>query len=194
VQPGSLLLQAGQVWLCGHGIWLVLKVFILSEYYGRGALPALAYIRVAHPTPEPRVWCCGALHHGAVIVPAARRPQMMRELAGAPLGEAGSGGHLAIAQLVDSRFNRCKSALRVTESWALGLPVIASDVTPFRDVIEHGVTGMLCRSAEDWTKALTELEHDGAMRMELARNGRLKARGLVITKHAQEWEAAYHSV
>lgn len=145
-------------------------------------------------TPEPRVWCCGALHHGAVIVPAARRPQMMRELAGAPLAEAGSGGHLAIAQLVDSRFNRCKSALRVTESWALGLPVIASDVTPFCDVIEHGVTGMLCRSAEDWTKALTELEHDGAMRMELARNGRLKARGLVITKHAQEWEAAYHSV
>ena len=39
---------------------------------------------------------------------------------------------LAIAPLESSRFNECKSNLRLLEYGALGLPVIATDITPYR--------------------------------------------------------------
>jgi glycosyltransferase involved in cell wall biosynthesis len=40
---------------------------------------------------------------------------------------------LALAPLVDNAFNLCKSALKVIELGALGVPVVASDLRPYRN-------------------------------------------------------------
>lgn len=60
---------------------------------------------------------------------------------------------IAIAPLVDTPFNRCKSALKLMEYGALGLPVIASAITPY-------ATAPVLRAAshEQWLAALRELE------------------------------------
>lgn len=64
---------------------------------------------------------------------------------------------VSIAPLADIPFNHGKSNLRILQMWATGYPVIASDVGPYADTIEHGKDGLLCRSTEDWIKALEDL-------------------------------------
>jgi glycosyltransferase involved in cell wall biosynthesis len=46
----------------------------------------------------------------------------------------------------------------ILEAMAAGLPVIASDLPAHRDVIQHGSTGWLVRSAEELAEALSALE------------------------------------
>ena len=61
----------------------------------------------------------------------------------------------AVAPLVDTEFNRAKSALKILEYAAASLPVVASDVTPYREVIEHGKTGFLvANNPSAWAAAL----------------------------------------
>ena len=40
-------------------------------------------------------------------------------------------GDIALAPLVDNPFNRCKSAVKVYEAWASGIPIITSPVGPY---------------------------------------------------------------
>jgi len=55
-------------------------------------------------------------------------------------------GHLAaLAPLADNPFNRCKSNLKMLEAGAKGLPLLASDVRPYR---EPGV--LLARDVAGW--------------------------------------------
>ncbi len=63
---------------------------------------------------------------------------------------------LAVAPLEHNRFNECKSNLRILEYGALGWPVIASDIAPYRE-------GPFCRvhnQPRAWIKAIRERIHD----------------------------------
>jgi glycosyltransferase involved in cell wall biosynthesis len=61
----------------------------------------------------------------------------------------------AVAPLVETDFNRAKSAIKLLEYSAAGLPVIASNVSPYREEIENGVTGLLAaNNSSAWTAAL----------------------------------------
>lgn len=60
---------------------------------------------------------------------------------------------VALAPLADNIFNRCKSELKLIEAGWMGKAVIASDIPPYSDVIEHGVDGFLVkphRNNIDW--------------------------------------------
>ena len=50
---------------------------------------------------------------------------------------------VVLAPLVDNNFNRCKSELKLIEAGWMGKCVIASDIYPYNEVIEHGVDGFL---------------------------------------------------
>lgn len=63
---------------------------------------------------------------------------------------------LALAPLVDNAFNRCKSALKVIELGALGVPVIASDLRPYRDT--HAI--LVADDARAWNAAIDEWAFD----------------------------------
>lgn len=60
---------------------------------------------------------------------------------------------LAIAPLEHNRFNECKSNLRLLEYGALGIPVIASDIQPYRSGLP--VTCLRNRPA-DWIKVIRD--------------------------------------
>lgn len=60
---------------------------------------------------------------------------------------------LAIAPLEHNRFNECKSNLRLLEYGALGIPVIASDIQPYRSGLP--VTCLRNRP-EDWIKVIRD--------------------------------------
>lgn len=59
-------------------------------------------------------------------------------------------GHMAaLAPLLDNPFNRCKSNLKTLEAGAKGLPLIASDVRPYRNPADERHV-LYASSAQDW--------------------------------------------
>jgi hypothetical protein len=72
-----------------------------------------------------------------------------------PARLAALGLDVAVAPLEDHPFNRAKSNLKLPEYGILGLPVVASDITPYRDS-----PAILARSASDWIDALRDMVGD----------------------------------
>jgi glycosyltransferase involved in cell wall biosynthesis len=71
----------------------------------------------------------------------------------------------AVIPLVDNEFNRCKSDLKFLEMAALGLPVLASDVVPYSQTIEHRTMGLLVpNTSEGWRSAFDEVAGDPQLR------------------------------
>jgi len=77
--------------------------------------------------------------------------------------------HFAVGlmPLVDSTFNRAKCALKAIEYMACGVPVVASNVGENNIVVEHGKTGFLAVTAEEWVHALETLLGNVALRQEM---------------------------
>jgi glycosyltransferase involved in cell wall biosynthesis len=95
---------------------------------------------------------------------------------------------LAIAPLEDIPFNHGKSNLRLLEYGALGLPVICSDVTPYRN------SPALClpNDPQRWIAALRERIHDlDAAELEGLALRRWVLRDYVLEEHLDEWLEAH---
>lgn len=75
-----------------------------------------------------------------------------------------------LAPLTDTLFNRAKSENKWIEASLVKVPTIASNVGAFKQMIENGVTGLLCESASEWYKALVGLVDSPKKRLELAEN------------------------
>jgi len=98
---------------------------------------------------------------------------------------------IGIAPLSPIPFNRSKSHLKALEYAAMGIPVVASDMEPYRDLVVDGVTGYLVSTPEQWDKRLTELIHDEAARTEMGAAARKRAAEFTIQGNWQLWERAY---
>lgn len=101
---------------------------------------------------------------------------------------------IGLAPLIDSTFNRSKSAIKCMEYAALGIPVIASDVEPYREFVVHGETGWLVRDRYYWKRYLFELASDEAMREEMGAAARRRAANWVIEDGYKRWIRAYESL
>lgn len=83
-----------------------------------------------------------------------------------PAWYANQGFDIAIAPLKDTQFNRCKSNIKWLEASMLSIPMVASDVTPYRD-IKHAKTGFLASNTEQWVKYLSLLIENPALRQKI---------------------------
>lgn len=101
---------------------------------------------------------------------------------------------IGIAPLKPGIFTDAKSAIKVMEYGALGIPCVASDVTPYADYVVDGVTGWLVRRPEQWAQRLRELVNDEAMRTEMGQKAREVASQHTIQAGWRDWEAAYQSI
>jgi SAM-dependent methyltransferase len=101
---------------------------------------------------------------------------------------------IALVPLADTAFNRCRAPIKALEMAALGIPVVASDVEPYRYVVVDGVTGFLCSDERDWHAAVRTLVHDPAMRQEMGAKARDAAAAYTIEEHWPRWAAAYQSL
>lgn len=101
---------------------------------------------------------------------------------------------IGLAPLVPTRFAETKSNIKALEYAALGIPVIASDVAPYRDFVIDGVTGWLVRQPNDWGMRIRQLINDEAMRTEMGAKAKQLAAEWTIQNGWHEWEAAYRSV
>ena len=92
------------------------------------------------------------------------------------------GWDLALAPLMDSLFENCKTNLKYREYAAFGVPGIYSDVPLYSSCVSDGQTGMLVEnSADAWLTALSRLLSDTALRAAIV----LAARADVEKNYAQ---------
>lgn len=103
---------------------------------------------------------------------------------------------IGIAPLLDISFNEFKSPLKVLEYGMAGLSVVASDVAPFRLVIDDGVNGYLVKNKfSDWYDRLAELVENEQRRKELANKLLDKVKNQYnIKTQVYKWEEAYLSL
>lgn len=78
---------------------------------------------------------------------------------------------IGIMPLVDNEFNRGKSALKLVEYLAAGVPIVASDVGENRYVVSDPEHGYLARNPMEWQKTLSTLLGNPALRMQLGSQG-----------------------
>lgn len=101
---------------------------------------------------------------------------------------------VSLAPLANTPFNRSKSALRVQESLALGVPVVASDVPSYRGWVVDGVTGFIVpASTGKWVRALRALQ-DPALRAEMSAAGREAAKAWSIEVLVHRWLDVYYTL
>ncbi len=69
---------------------------------------------------------------------------------------------------VGNRFCEAKSELKFFEAALVGVPTIASPTRPFAEAIQHGETGFLANSNDDWYECLNRLVKDRELRERIA--------------------------
>ena len=75
-----------------------------------------------------------------------------------------------IATLADTRFNRCKSAIKWYEASALKIPTLASNAGPYADEIVDGETGLLFSTPQEFVEKLELLVKDPDLRKRIGQN------------------------
>jgi hypothetical protein len=94
---------------------------------------------------------------------------------------------VGIAPLMDSAFNRCKSALKALEYAALSVPFVHS---PLPEYLWLGA-GVPAHNPRVWERELKRLLTDEAWRIELAEPGRERASGLTYERGCGDWWDAW---
>ena len=78
----------------------------------------------------------------------------------------------AIMPLADDMFNRCKSAARVLDAAAVGVPAIVGSVSDMAQVVVPETTGVIADGAGAWCAALNRLAHDKSATRAMGRAAR----------------------
>lgn len=99
--------------------------------------------------------------------------------------------NIGIAPLKNTKFNRSKSNIKALECAALGIPIVASHVEPYRNFVQDGVTGFLVEYEHNWGTYLRELIEDESLRLAMGRQARELAREWTIEGNIEMWRKAY---
>jgi glycosyltransferase involved in cell wall biosynthesis/uncharacterized protein YdcH (DUF465 family) len=102
---------------------------------------------------------------------------------------------IAIAPLVDNKFNRCKSFIKYFEYTANGLPGVFSSIPPYSEIINDDNNGFLAMNEEEWEQKLETLIENPSLRLEIAQNAQEQIKQhWLIQQHANQWNEAYQQI
>jgi len=77
-----------------------------------------------------------------------------------------------LAPLMDTDWNRGKCGLKVLQYWAAGVPVIASPVGVYKDMIRHRENGLLASNQSEWSDHILELMTNPMLSQRIIAGGR----------------------
>lgn len=86
-----------------------------------------------------------------------------------------AGADINLAVLRPAPTTDAKSEIKWLEAAMLGIPSIVSDTATYRAVVRDNETGLICRTAAEWTTALDRLVCDPALRRALGAGARRQA-------------------
>ncbi len=101
--------------------------------------------------------------------------------------------HAASEVFVSSAWGQESFGIAVVEAMAAGLPVVVSDIPGYREVVDHGVEGLLVppRDPEALAAALLRVLRDPSLAERLGRAGRARARAYDWSIVVDRLEACY---
>jgi glycosyltransferase involved in cell wall biosynthesis len=91
--------------------------------------------------------------------------------------------HVGIMPLTDDEFSRGKSAFKLLQYQASGLPLLASPVGENNKVVLPGKNGFLCSNTADWSKAVQLLRNDQCLYEQYSSNARSMAYEYSLQKY-----------
>jgi glycosyltransferase involved in cell wall biosynthesis len=92
---------------------------------------------------------------------------------------AGLQNPIGVIPLDDSEFSSCKSAVKYFDYSVAGLATVCSNVSPYKEVIDNGINGLLVENTtEAWFAALDRLVTDGGLRADIANRAAKRVREL----------------
>ena len=93
-----------------------------------------------------------------------------------------------------NEWNRRKFFMKLVQYMTLGIPAVCTPLGSNPDVVEHGRTGFLADTPEEWLGHLTTLVEDGALRAEMgARAAEVAAERYTLQANAERIVAAFRS-
>lgn len=101
---------------------------------------------------------------------------------------------IAVAPLIETGFNQGKSDLKIKEYAALGIPVIASRMTPYKESVKDGYTGLLATTGKEWYDNIELLIKNEELRKQLGKNNLQWHKENTIDRHIGEWLQFYNRV
>tara|TARA_R100000734_G_scaffold19103_1_gene18125 strand:+ start:5062 stop:6108 length:1047 start_codon:yes stop_codon:yes gene_type:complete len=107
------------------------------------------------------------------VVDLGTYPQMLNAKSTMPVENIFQYGNqykefnISLCPVKSNVFTRCKSPLKVAEAVYTDTAVIATDATPYREFIEDGKTGLLCKHHLDWRKKVKMLHESPSMAEDL---------------------------
>lgn len=96
---------------------------------------------------------------------------------------------VCLAPLEPTAFNETKSAIRVQEHSALGIPIIASPSLAYTEYLFDGRNGFYADEEDEWENHLETLYRDASLRGMMSRQGRKMARAWTTEQNAIYWES-----
>ena len=144
---------------------------------------AVIDVMLAHPGVE--LWLGGHLSTTPALEAVADRVRRLPMVPWFQLPGRLRDVDINLAPLVPgSIFNEAKSAIKWLEAALVGTPTVATPTPPYREVIEHGRTGLLATTSQEWREALTLLLDDGVERARIGSQARRDAL-LTLSPHLQ---------
>jgi len=100
---------------------------------------------------------------------------------------------IGIVPLIDNKFNAGKSDLKGLEFGAMSVPVVASDVPPYRRWIRHGENGFLAKKNKTkfWIRYLQKLVDDKELREQMGKEAKKDAIKRDIKNNIDKWIEVY---
>lgn len=89
---------------------------------------------------------------------------------------------IGVMPLSDDAWSRGKCGLKALQYMSLGIPAVASPVGVNREIVEDGITGYLCDTADSWLDRLTRLMEDAALRKKMGE----AARQRIVDRYSTE--------
>lgn len=83
-----------------------------------------------------------------------------------------------------TNYNEAKFPTKALEAMFLGIPIVASDTTPYRAMVEDGVTGYLVGDGDSWTEAVHELVRNPGLRRRMGEAARERAQQFTVERLA----------
>jgi glycosyltransferase involved in cell wall biosynthesis len=95
---------------------------------------------------------------------------------------------VGIVPLLPCEFNEAKSWLKALEYMTLGKPVVATNLPEQAKLIEHGISGFLADTADEFADYVQALVNDPALRQSMGQAASERARRFTIEQRGSCWE------
>lgn len=74
-----------------------------------------------------------------------------------------------VAPLIDITYARAKSSIKYLEYSSMQIPGCYQDIRQYREVVDHGENGFLCKTTDDWYKSLKKLVESAKLRKKMGK-------------------------